>query len=75
MKTALLLQLPDGRYLADDFTTWVENIAAAHRFIPGAALTASSPARRSIIAGKSFGVSVRRSCLCKLIRRCDRVRP
>jgi len=38
MKTALLLQLPDGRYLADDFTTWVENIAAAHRFIPGAAL-------------------------------------
>lgn len=26
MKTALLLQLPDGRYLADDFETWVENI-------------------------------------------------
>jgi hypothetical protein len=40
MKTALLLQLPDGRYLSDDFETWVENIAAAHRFIPGAALNA-----------------------------------
>lgn len=34
----ILLQLPDGRYLANDFTTWTTDAEEAHRFIPGAAL-------------------------------------
>ena len=33
-----VLQLPDGRYLANDFTTWTTDVEEAHRFIPGAAL-------------------------------------